>query len=68
MSPNGSTACLQGAPSKRNVGPHLIIIAGIFRKDPSKVRRVDTIKWSVHSRRIELIKRSTYPILPGRAE
>src|SRR5260221_11142948 len=52
-------------PPERNVGPNLIVIGRVFREDSPKVLSVNTSKWSVHSRRIEPIKRSAYPFCQG---
>ena len=46
---------------ERNMRSHLVIIDGIFRKDPLKVLRVERDQMIVHSCRTDPIKRSAYP-------
>ena len=50
---------------KRKVRPYLIIIAGILRQKAPKVRFAEYDTWSVHSWRVDPIKRSTWPFCQG---
>jgi hypothetical protein len=50
---------------KRYVGSHLIIVRCIFARMRRRCSALNTIKWSVHSRRIDPIRRSTCPFCQG---
>src|SRR5262245_961057 len=69
MSPNRSIGRVQGCVlAKRKVRPHLIIVAGVFRKNPAKVFCVehDHVVRTLASRRPD--QAFNKAVLPGRAE
>ena len=50
---------------QREVSPRFIIVSGVGSNDATQVRFAEHRLWSMHSRRIEPISRSTCPFCQG---